>query len=235
MAVAALVGQPDDAERKIVTTADLRLRVDRASTALDQAKEATERAGGYVASEEATSSAHEAKATLKIPPAKVTPTLTELSRLGTVLARSSTSTDVTEQVVDLDGRIKSARTSADRLRAIMGRSGSAAEIATVEAELTKRETDIESLEGRRRTLQNDVDLATVNLSLTETVTATAKVSKNIPGFVPGLRTGWAAFVNTTKVTLTVLGAILPFAVVAGIAALLTRVVRRRLQTRKMLT
>jgi hypothetical protein len=133
--------------------------------------------------------------------------------------------DVTEQVVDIEGRLKSVRSSADRLRALMGRSGSPAEIAGIEAELTKRETDIESLEGRQRTLLNQVDLATLNLRLTERGKV-AQASKNIPGFAPGLRTGWAAFVNTTKVGLTVTGALLPFAVTAAVGFLGFRLVRR---------
>lgn len=57
------------------------------------------------------------------------------------------------------------------------------------------------------------------------------MSRNIPGFGRGLRGGWAALVNTTKVAATVAGVLLPFAgvalVLAGPVVGLCRALRRR--------
>ena len=171
-APAAPPGLPADSTRRVILTAELRVRVHDAGAALARAGTIAEQADGFVAAQElGRTHRAEAHVTVKVAPARFRAVQEALGGLGTVLDRSSNTNDVTDEVVDIDGRLKTAQASADRLRALMGRSGSAPEIAQVEGELARREADIESLQGRQRVLANVVDLATV----TEAAVAVATV------------------------------------------------------------
>ena len=107
--------------------------------------------------------------------------LATLSSLGRPLRRQTKAQDVTEDVVDLSGRLKSATASADRLRGLLGQARSAGDIVALEGELAKREGDIESMQGKLRVLTSQVELATINLMLTER--GDLQVSHDIPTFL----------------------------------------------------
>ena len=73
--------------------------------------------------------------------------------------------DVTDQVVDAQGRLSSLRASRDRLRALLDRAGGVSDVITVERELARVQAEIESLEGRLAVLQGAVALSEVNIRL----------------------------------------------------------------------
>jgi hypothetical protein len=198
------------AERQVVSTASLRVRVGDVRGAIQRAVAVVEGAGGYVGEQQVELEGSErAEVTFRVPPAALPTVLDRIGGLGRVLDRSSKAQDVTEQVVDSEGRLKTLRASADRLRALIADARIPAEIIGVESELARREADIESTEGRLRVLRDQVGLAAVRVSFTERG-APAR-SKDIPGFLAGLKAGWAALVNTLGTGATVLGALLPFA------------------------
>lgn len=58
-------------------------------------------------------------------------------------------------------------------------------------------------------LTNEVELATVNVRLTER--ADLEVNREVPGFLRALRTGWVALLNVLLGVLAVAGFLLPFA------------------------
>ena len=74
--------------------------------------------------------------------------------------------------------------------------------------LAKREGEIESLQGRLRVLSSQVDLATIDLRLTE------RADASVPAFAAALRAGWSAFLITARAGAAAAGLLLPFAPVA---------------------
>ena len=150
----------------------------------------------------------ESRLTIKVPPERFESVLTSLAGLGRALKRDIRSQDVTEQVVDVDGRLRTAQASADRLRALLGDARSTSEIVAVEGELAKREGEIESLQGRLRVLSSQVDLATINLRLTER--GDVEVSREVPAFLKAVRAGWVAVLNVLLVVVAIAGFGLPF-------------------------
>jgi hypothetical protein len=144
---------------------------------------------------------------------------------GTVLSQTSSSQDVTGDIADLTSRVASQRASLDRVRALMARATSLQDVVTLEAELSRRQSDLEALESRLATVSDQADLATLTVLLR---TPAAKESEPDTGFLAGLESGWRAVQASTTVVLTVLGALLPVAVIAvllGWPAL--RLLRRR--------
>ena len=90
-----------------------------------------------------------------------------LGNIGEVRTQTVTADDVTERIVDLESRIKTAEVSVERLQALLAEATDIKTIANVENQLLQRETDLETLRGQLRTLQDRVALATITLTLTE--------------------------------------------------------------------
>lgn len=224
---AQLVG----AGRSVIRTAEVQLQAEDVGEAARAAVGVAERAGGFLADEQ--SSLEEdpsARLVLKVLPERFGDALDELSALGQVTEKHVGSDDVTEVVVDLQGRLGAARASVDRLRELLAQAADVPQVVAVESELARREGEVESLAGQLRALESQVDLATIALQLSVPPAATTpSVSEDIPGFLSGLRTGGVAFVNVLGGAATVVGFALPFValgLVIGIPALWWR--RRRL-------
>ena len=163
---------------------------------------------------------------LKVPGTSYDAAVDGLSKLGKRLQIHQESNDVTEQVVDVDSRIRTQRASLDRMRTLLAKANTIGEIVSVESELTRREADLESLLAKQKNLALQTELATLNLSL---------VSKDTPpvhtepdrGFVGGLKGGWNAFTATFSALATAVGAVLPFAVLIALIAVPVLWLRRR--------
>lgn len=202
---AALASAQVDA-RKVIHTADLTVRVDDAARATGEATRLAAGAGGLVFAQ--TSQRRETRMTLKVPPDTFEPVMAALGDLGVALKRQSKAQDVTDQVVDLEGRLRTALASAERLRALLGDARSTGDIVSLEAELAKRESEIESLHGRLRLLSSQADLATINLRLTER--GDLQLKAEVPGFTKAVRAGWSALAVVVRAGVAAAGFLLPF-------------------------
>lgn len=110
---------------------------------------------------------------------------------------------MTAQVVDIDSRVASLRRSVERLQGLLSQAGDVGQLAMVEGELARRETELEALQGQPRVLADQVAPGTLDVHLAEDRALT--LSEDTPGFVDGLQTGWAALVYAGRITLTALG------------------------------
>jgi len=148
--------------------------------------------------------------TLSVPADKLDVALDQLSaaQIGTVLQRTTASQDVTAQYVDTQSRLKTMRSSVDRVRALMAQAKDIGQVVVLESELSRREADLESLESQLAALNTAVDRSTLAVSLS--TPGNEPVSDN--GFLAGLGSGWDAFTASAAGLFKGLGAVLPFAV-----------------------
>jgi Flp pilus assembly protein TadB len=102
--------------------------------------------------------------------------------------------------------------SVDRVRALMTRATDLTQVVALESELSRRQADLEALESQLAALKDSVAMSPVQVSLT-TVPGVIATDAGT-GFLAGLTHGWRAFTASVVVVLTVLGAVLPFAVLA---------------------
>ncbi|MGC4939161.1 DUF4349 domain-containing protein [Kribbella sp. DT2] len=153
---------------------------------------------------------------LKVPTASYETAIQRLSELGTRTAIHQESSDVTEQVVDVDSRIATQRASLSRMRALLAKATTIAEIVSVESELTRREADLESLLAKQKALSGQTELATLSLVIAQPGKAPAEVKDDDRGFLAGLAGGWNAFTATFLAVATAVGALLPFLVVLAL-------------------
>lgn len=156
--------------------------------------------------------------TIAVPAAQLDTALDQLAKLGAVVQRTSSSQDVTSTYVDTSSRIGTMKTSIDRLRALMAQTTGIDQIVRLETELSQREADLESLQAKLATLDKQVTMSTVVITLTSTVTPTTTPPEET-GFLAGIRSGWKVFTGLFVGLFTVVGAVLPFGVTLAVLAL----------------
>jgi Domain of unknown function (DUF4349) len=223
---------------KLVKTADVVIEVQHLDTSAARVRGLAEGAGGAVSSE-TTSYSEKARTAapagggppaptvepgesvlvLRIPVAQLDVTLEKVVGVGKELWRTSSSVDVTGDLADLGSRVKTAQASVERVRALLARAGSVQEIVSIEAELTRRESDLEALEARQGALAGRAALSTLTVTLRTPDVTSPVIPTDDDGFVGGLKRGWHAVVVSTGVVLTVLGALLPLTVLVAVVGL----------------
>jgi hypothetical protein len=199
----------DPSTREIVYTVDLTVEVDDVAAAVRQAATMAASAGGFVASE--TTEGDNASLTLRVPTQTHTDIVTRFEDLGEVRNRFRSAEDVTEEVVDVEARIASQRRSIERIRALLDQAVNIQDVVRIESELATREAELDSLLRRQEELAKLTALATV--SVTFVATGSADDDANV-GFTSGLRGGWNALVDAARVAMAIVGALLPFPIVA---------------------
>jgi hypothetical protein len=221
-----------DAGRSIVTTGTMTIT---AVDPLDAAADATrivERLGGRV-DERAEFAPQDGDAggamlTLRIPAAQLTGAIDRLRELGEVEQVATQSSDVTREVQDLDARIDALRASHDRLVALLATATDTKVLIELETAVSDRQAELESLEAHRRGLADAVSMSTLDLTLQSEEVAPADSPET---FLDGLAAGWNAMVALGATALVVIGALIPWLVLAALLGLLVvwivRLVRGR--------
>lgn len=202
------------------------------STQADRAEAIAVGAGGDVDADERSSGRYaEATVVLRVPPEQLSGTLDQLSRLGIERSRHLSTQDVTSKVADVTSRVTSAREAIARLRLLYQRAVKIADVINIESELSQRESDLEALEAQQRALTAQTATASITLTLTAPATPAPKpaAKHHDTGFVGGLRDGWHAFTAGLRVLATVIGAALPFAVLAALLLVGARLLWTRLR------
>ncbi|WP_084469651.1 DUF4349 domain-containing protein [Jiangella gansuensis] len=211
--------------RQIIYTVELTVVADDVPAAAAQAASIVTAAGGFVAHEQVSGDDH-ATLTLSVPSDGHQDTVSDLETLGEVTDRSRGTEDVTQEVVDTASRIESQRASIARIRALLAEATALAEVVEIESELARREADLDALLSRQEELAGLTAMATVTLSLHAAGEAPPPDDDD-SGFLAGLSGGWKALLTVGGGALTVIGAVLPFAVVAAMIAVPAYVVLRR--------
>ncbi|MGY0491116.1 DUF4349 domain-containing protein [Streptomyces sp. WG-D5] len=216
----------------IIRTAHLSVRVKDVPDALDKARSAAEDAGGMVGDEttDRDGDGHErSRVTLRVPQESYERVLDELAGSGRLLQRNVTAKDVTQQVVDVDSRVKSQRASVARVRELMDDATKLSDVVTLEGELSTRQAELESLLAQQESLKDRTTLATITLRLTEAPSSPS--GDDDPTFTSALAAGWNAFVTALKWIAITLAAVLPFAVLLALLIyLFLRFIRPRLSS-----
>ncbi|MFH8991188.1 DUF4349 domain-containing protein [Streptomyces sp. NPDC017940] len=228
------VARPADSH--VVRSASLTVRVKDVPRALDRARAVAEGAGGLVGEESTDRDRNgddRSRVVLRVPQDRYGQVLSALAGTGRLVSRSARAEDVTEQVVDVESRIRTQRASVARVRALMDRAAKIGDIVSLEGELSSRQSDLESLLAQQASLKDRTTMATITLALTETPrSSAADGGGDGTSFTDALSGGWGAFVTVLRWVAVALAAALPFAAVAALLGLLwLRVARPRIARR----
>jgi anti-sigma factor RsiW len=115
-----------------------------------------------------TSTARALRGTLRVPGDRLPDALARLRQLGQVVEDTQGSQDVTDQIVDLDARLGSARATEQRLTELLrNRTGKLSDVLDVERELARVRLDIERLDAEKTNVGRRVSYATIGLTIME--------------------------------------------------------------------
>jgi hypothetical protein len=151
-------------DRKIIREASIGLEVEDPFSVESGIRQSISRQGGYLDSTlTRPNGAINIKA--RVPPQALDTAMGEISELGKVTHRSVSARDVTETMIDLDARISNLTALRDRLQGLLQRAGKISEVIEIEKELVRVQTQLDSLEGQRRSLAGRVDYSMLDIEL----------------------------------------------------------------------
>lgn len=164
---------------------------------------------------------------LEVPPGELQGVAGALEDIGTVLSFDQLAEDVTKQLADLDTRIANMRASVERVRALYAQASDIDSVVRLEAELTRRETDLEVLLASQQALEDRVAMATLTVDVATSADALA-TGDDDTGIGDALAAGWGAFVGGLFAVILVLAAIAPFVLTGLVLASLVLWIRHLL-------
>ncbi|MCD5410602.1 MAG: DUF4349 domain-containing protein [Clostridiales bacterium] len=106
-----------------------------------------------------------AEVNIKVPSMYFTQISSELRKLGEVIYSNISSTDVTEEFIDLVARRKTFETQETRLLSFIDKAENVDELLSIERELERVRFEIERIIGRINYLENATDYSNINISL----------------------------------------------------------------------
>jgi uncharacterized protein DUF4349 len=167
---------------------------------------------------------HDSMLTVRVPTSSFAEAMDALARVGKVEHQSRKSEDVTTQVLDNDARVRAAERAIRQIEVLLDRADALRDIIAVESDLARRQADLDSLKSQQAWLEDQTSLSTINVQLSRPGQAPAVEAR---GFLAGLGDGWDAMGTATVTLLTVLGAVLPFAVLVALFGVPLRMFLRR--------
>lgn len=158
---------------KMVYNANLELVVKDARAAMSQVRELAAQSGGYVSDANLARSIAtqvddgqwNGRAVLRIPVAAYGGAREQLKTYGRVLSEREWTQDVTDQYQDLSARIHTLRQHEERLLELVARADKFDDWLKLSGALNDTRAAIEKAEGQQKLLDNQVQYATLNVSL----------------------------------------------------------------------
>jgi hypothetical protein len=158
------------AKRKIILNHAITLEVKSVGVSLEALKQLAESSGGYVFN--STRSGNESGSVsgqvgMRIPSGKANAVMKSIRGMGRVESENSTAEDITEEYVDLEARLKNAKSSEARLLELYSKAGKLSDVLAVEKELTRVRGDIESFEAKKKNWDILTAMVTIEITLHE--------------------------------------------------------------------
>ena len=167
---------------------------------------------------------------VRVPSAKFSAAMSALEDVDGVVASNRGSEDVTTQVIDNDVRVRAQEASLRRVELLLAEATSLKNLIWIESQLTTRQAELDSLKSQQSWLTDQTSLSTITVDISakpEKVVAKKKEKDEPAGFLAGLSGGMKALTTSLAAVATILGALLPFAVLALVVGLPAWLVVRR--------
>lgn len=162
------------AERKIIRNAEIRIETDAPNEGQQKIAAIAEKHGGFVVISESrqndarsqTAPATVVNVVVRVPAQKFEAAIEEIRAVGgRILHEKRSGQDVTEEYIDLEARIRTKRALEAQFLEIMKQARKVSDALEVQTQLANVRTEIEQFEGRRRFLENQSALSTINIAL----------------------------------------------------------------------
>jgi hypothetical protein len=225
-------------DRKIVRNAELDLEAESPELAQQKITSVAETKGGFVV--ESQQSMSDIKAanrdivtmTVRVPAEKFSEALDDIRKTSSrVVSENVKGEDVTEEYIDIEAQLKAKKALEAQFMEIMKRASRVDEALEVQSELADVRGEIEKIEGRKRFLENKSSLSTIKVTL-RTAQVIASATHGFGGrFVEAFDAGMNVATSFILGLVTLVIAVLPFALIVGLPTVLVFRYFWRKQTR----
>lgn len=217
---------------KVIKNGQVELRVERDTfgDSVDEVMLLARRFGGSVQST-AIDDAGEGRGTVivRVPSDRFEDTLTELRDIGRIESQYVDTQDVTDEFVDLEARIRNARTAERVLLNLMNEATTIADTIRVQNQLERVQENIERMRGRLRVLEDQTSFSTLAVDVIEQGAPKEEDPEEAGTLIKAWRDAVDGFMGVVSGVIVASGVLLPVAVMALIVLLLVRRVRPRIE------
>jgi hypothetical protein len=216
---------------KVIKNGEVELRVERDTfgESVDEVMLLARRFGGSVQST-AIDDSGDGRGTVivRVPSDRFEDALTELRDIGRIESQFVDTQDVTDEFVDLEARIRNARTAERVLLDLMDEATTIADTIRVQNQLERVQENIERMRGRLRVLEDQTSFSTLAVDVVEEG-APKEDPEEAGTLIKAWRDAVDGFMGVVSGVIVASGVVLPIAVMALIVALLVRRMRPRFE------
>lgn len=233
---------PAVTERKIIRNANLSLETDTPEETGRKVAAIAEGKGGFVVSSDTQARAVSGGAerstvsmVVRVPAAQFDAAVGEIRQTASrVVQEKVAGQDVTEEFIDLEARINAKKALEAQFLEIMKQSKTVADALQVQRELAEVRGEIEKLEGRRKFLESQTSLSTINVTLNPPAAFAASSNGFFYQLGRAFSNGIDAALQIILFLITAFLALIPLLILFGVPVwLLIRYFRRRIKRHKL--
>ncbi|MBA4493710.1 DUF4349 domain-containing protein [Paenactinomyces guangxiensis] len=158
------------AQRKVIYTANIKLTVKDYKQTRTKLEQIVDQHQGFLitSSESKNKESQSGNLTFRVPQAEFQSLLKELQKIGDSTPDITiTGNDVTEELVDLESRLKAKKAMEKRLLDLMKQAKDTKDLLDISRQLDETQVEIEQIKGRLQYLNNKVNLATIHVQITQ--------------------------------------------------------------------
>jgi len=152
-----------DFERKIVMTANVRVRVENLAETDSYITDIMNKYGAYASSTVIEDESR--RYTIRVPSSAYRTAIDDINGMGRVLRQSENAEDVTLRYYDLEGRLATKKELLKTFQSYLGKAKTIEEILSVERRISELQYEIEGTGKELRNLADRVDYATIELTV----------------------------------------------------------------------
>jgi Domain of unknown function (DUF4349) len=219
----------------IVQTASLSISVarDEFEETIQRARTVATGAGGFVVSSSASQGDEQrlvrGSLVVRVPEPQYARVLEQLSGLGKVEAQEEAGQDVSQELVDLEARIRHLEAVEARLLGFLDEANTVAAALAVQSELNRVQLELEQGRGRLDYLEDQVAFATISLEVRESQVAAAESDGGPWGIVDAWRAAGTGFVTVVGWIFVAAATIAPVVLLIALVFLAARLAGLRVR------
>lgn len=218
-------------QRKLVRTVDMTIRTQRFDEAAAHVQALLAQSGGYVeySYQQGEQSSRRLTLSMRVPSDQLDAFLTGMEGAGRVTDRSESTTDMTTQYQDNEARLQTLYAKRDRLNELLVKAENVADLIEVEAAIADTQYEIDRYETSQRSIDNQVDMSAVSVTLMEerpadTASADISLGERMRAALAASVEWLGGFAQDLAVFLVIVA---PVAVPAAVIVLIVVIVRKR--------
>lgn len=221
-------------QRMIIKTGTLSLDIEKYDDTEAKILEVVKMHGGFVSKSNNTVNASGSKSgtiTVKVPADKFDMLVADVSKIGKVVNQNIQASDVTEEYVDLESRLKTQKELEQRLIKLLDEKAvKLSDVIEVEEKLASVRQKIEAIEGKMKLLKSQSDLSTLTINVYEpSMLSTSSGGGFFYELKQAIKKGLSGFTKVLTVLIIFVISVLPILLLAYVVY---RIVKSILKNRK---